>query len=269
MNMEIIFGLIILIFIDIVLSVDNAVLIASATRDLPEKRKKIAEILGALGAMLFRLIFIVLVIFILDEVSDVIFLYILGGLLLIYLGLTLTKKEKEENNSSNKSNANGVLKAIVMIVAGDLMMSFDNAVVLGGIVTSSMNGVLLQSIAVVITLVISLVIIVFLADKLGRLMHNHQWIAYLASGILIAVGIEMLLKDALLSGLLDTIFEHAENIREYIIFAFSYIMGAIIATLKYFWDDAHKPSELEKMGEKANQWINDFANELNSKNRKK
>ncbi len=256
-----IISIIFLIFINIILSMDNAVLIASTTKNLPEKQKKIASMLGALGAFFFRVIFIAILMTIFDKFSGTILIFIVGGFLLIFLGLDLTT---EKNNIKEPKAGANIMKASFLIVLGDLMMSLDNSIVLAGFLSSTFDSVALQAIAITITLLISIIVIIFLANKLGDLMSKNKWIVYAGSAILIGVGIEMVLQDALISKSIDNLFVSAGigSFKSLILFVFSYTIGVIMAILKWHWDKKHKLTEEELKGIEAGFWVETYYKQI-------
>ncbi len=221
--MDIFIGIITILFLDIVLSVDNAILIASTTRNLEKSERRKARIIGSSLAVLLRLVFVILIMFVLKAATSVPVLYIIGGILLIVIGIMITKKHDEEEVKV----ANSAMKAIVLILAGDVMLSFDNSFIIAD-VASGMNVDLGWKILIIAAaLLLSLFILLFFAKQLTAIMEKNQWIVYIACWLLISVGIEMMFKDQLLSGI------HIEHIYTFII---SYGVGGIATGLKYWLD---------------------------------
>ncbi len=227
--MDILFDILVLFFLDVVLSVDNAVLIAATTRELEGKTKKTAQILGGLAAVLMRLIFVVLILLVLTAFEGVILMYIIGGGILVFLGLMITGPEKEKSHKDNP--AKSVMKAMILIIAGDIMMSFDNAFIIADI-SMGMEIVLGWKIAIIaLALLLSLVIILFFASTLTRVMKNNPWIIYIAGWLLVSVGIEMMLKDQLFN------IDHSYHL---LVLFSSYALGGILTYGKYYLFDRNK-----------------------------
>ncbi len=260
--MDIIIQIAILFFIDVVLSVDNAILIASVTKDLEGKQKFWSQWLGALAAVGMRLIFIVVVMLTLNLLVGIPVIYITGGALLVYLGISLTSKKHDEAGDSQA--ATSIMKAVAIIMAGDIMMSFDNAFIIGDIISDfdwNKYGVdrlwaqtTLNTIIVAIALLISLVIIVFFADELTTLMNKHDWIVYIAGWLLISVGIEMMMKDFIWNVIFygdDVVFDMNNSLPELFfidklthfgMFITSYSLGGIVMASKWAIFDRKKES---------------------------
>lgn len=259
--MDIVLQIIVLLFLDIVLSVDNAILIASVTKNLEAKEKFWAQWLGALAAVLMRLVFIIIVMLTLNLLVGIPVIYITGGALLIYLGIALTNNNHEDESAQAASS---ILKAIALIMAGDIMMSFDNAFIIGDIVSDfdwTAYGIetlwvstLLNTIIVAVALLISLVIIVFFADELTTLMNKYEWIIYIAGWLLISVGIEMIMKDFIWNVIFfndDVVFDtnatlptlfFEDKLTHIGMFFTSYILGGIIMGSKWAIFDRKKES---------------------------
>ncbi len=227
--MDILFGIFILLFLDVVLSVDNAILIASTTKELEGNSRKWAQILGASGAVLLRLIFVVLILFVLKEASTIPFLYIIGGGILLFIGIAITniKSENEERNNG----ASTVLKAVALIIAGDILMSFDNAFIIANVSINMGLNQLWTITVIAIALIISLVIILFFAKQLANIMESNAWIIYVAGWLLVSVGIEMCFKDELLSFM---------KIAHSWTFLISYSLGGLIIFVKWYLLDKNK-----------------------------
>ncbi len=189
--MNVILDILILLFLDVILSVDNAILIASTTKDLEDKPRRTAQILGAAGAVLLRLIFVILILLVVDQVGGN-WLYLIGGIILIVLGWMLTNESSDKEKHNGKAASN-VLKAVALIMAGDFMLSFDNAFIIADFAYNIYldTSWVFTIVVVAIALFISLLIILFSSSKLSSLMNKHTWIIYIAAWLLMSVGIEM------------------------------------------------------------------------------
>lgn len=240
--MNILLGILMLLFIDVILSIDNAILIATTTKSLGERDKKIAEIIGASLAVFLRMIFVIIIMFTLELLAGIPGIYLIGGIIIIFLAFSITKEK--DVSVKNKSSKN-LLKVIAMIVAGDIMMSFDNAFIIADIVVGMETLLWIEITTIVIALAISLVIIIFFSDYLGKLLKKYEWLIYIAAWLLISVGIEMFFKDYLWNiiagdpivfdingiGLNDPYFE--EYLTNSQILFISYLIGALITYGRY------------------------------------
>jgi YjbE family integral membrane protein len=108
-----------IIWIDILLSGDNAVVIALACRALPEGQRTLGVMLGSGAAVALRVVFTVLVV----ELLGLPFVKIAGGVLLLWIGVRLTRAEERQKEIAP---ANTLWSAIRIIVVADAVMSLDN-----------------------------------------------------------------------------------------------------------------------------------------------
>jgi YjbE family integral membrane protein len=115
-----------IIWIDIILSGDNAVVIAMACRGLPERQRRIGVFLGAFAAAGLRILFAVII----SQLLAVPFLKVLGGLILLHIAVKLVRGE-EEGEEHVKTSAS-LPKVVWTIVVADAVMSFDNVVAVAG-----------------------------------------------------------------------------------------------------------------------------------------
>ncbi len=184
--MEIFLLLIQLFIINLVLSIDNAVLIATFSKNLEGKQRKQVTLFGTIFATLIKLVLILLFLFLLDQ--EFASIYLIGGLFLIGIGLFMDSNgEKKTGDKSQK-----IIKLVGAIVMIDLFLSFDNSIIIAD-VASKINGVVWQIILIFLTLAISFPIILFGANSLGKLLHEKKWILYIVAVLLVASGIEMIL----------------------------------------------------------------------------
>lgn len=119
-------GLISIITINIVLSGDNALVIALASRNLSGKRRKYAVILGGAGAIILRILLTFMAIYLLK----IPYLQLLAGFLLLWIAVKLVKQEAEHENVKATANLG---EAIRTIIAADLVMSLDNVIAIAGV----------------------------------------------------------------------------------------------------------------------------------------
>ena len=110
-----------IIWIDLLLSGDNAVVIALACRSLPDKQRKIGIFLGATAAVVLRILFALVI----SQLLAIPFLTALGGLLLFYIAIKLITGEEEEKEVKASDR---LWAAVGTIAMADAVMSLDNVV---------------------------------------------------------------------------------------------------------------------------------------------
>jgi YjbE family integral membrane protein len=111
-----------IIWIDLLLSGDNAVVIALACRSLPDRQRRIGILLGAGAAVLLRILFAVVI----SQIMLVPFLMTLGGLLLLWIAIKLLRGE--EHSDLNIAGHTRLWLAVRTIAMADAVMSLDNVV---------------------------------------------------------------------------------------------------------------------------------------------
>ena len=170
-----------IILINIVLSGDNAVVIALACRSLPPHQQKKAIIFGSVGAIVLRVILTFFAVYLLSQP----YLKLVGAALLLWIGVGLLKGDDGEEDLEGNSN---LMAAIKTIVIADLVMSLDNVI---GVAAAAKGNVPL----LVIGLVISIPLIIFGSTIILKLMNRFPIIITIGAGLLGWVAGEMVLTD--------------------------------------------------------------------------
>src|SRR6476619_1469226 len=171
-----------IILANIVLSGDNAVVIALAARALPPQQQKKAIFWGSGAAIVMRIVLTIIAV----EMLRWPWLKILGGLLLLYIGVTLLAEE--EDGDGGEAREGGLLAAIRTILVADLVMSLDN--VLAVAAAAKGNTPLL-----VIGLAISIPLIIFGSTLLLKVMERFPIIITAGAALLGWLAGEMVLTD--------------------------------------------------------------------------
>jgi YjbE family integral membrane protein len=181
-----------IIMIDLLLSGDNAVVIALACRNLPLEQRKKGILFGVLGAIILR---IVLTFFALSLLS-LPYLKLAGALLLIWIGIKLILPE-DEHSADNIQADTRLFGAVKTIIIADLVMSLDN--VLGVAAAAKGNVPLL-----VFGLLISIPLIAWSSQLVLKMIDRFSVIIYAGGALLGYVAGEMLVSEALFSSLVET-----------------------------------------------------------------
>jgi YjbE family integral membrane protein len=171
--------------IDLILSGDNAIVIALAVRQLEGRTRRQAIFWGALGAVGLRLIFAALITYLLL----IPLLQAVAALLLVWIAwkLLFDSPGGEEEEEDVKAGGS-IWEAIRIIIVADVVMSLDNVVALVGV--SGGNLWLL-----VFGLLLTIPLIVWGSTILSALIDRFSWLVYVGAGILIYVAVEMFFKD--------------------------------------------------------------------------
>lgn len=179
-----------IILIDIVLSADNALVIALATKNLPKQYQNRAILFGVAGAVVLRVLFASGVVFLLKLPM----IYFLGGILLIFIGYKLIKKEEESVDGIPSHSS--LFKAITTIVTADVIMSLDNVVAIAGAAKGNLS-------LLIFGVAISIPIMIFGAKFIVILLNKYAFLLYAGAGILVYTGVEMMVKEKWLMDLLE------------------------------------------------------------------
>ena len=168
--------------IDVILSGDNAVVIALACRSLPARQQKTGVILGAGAAVVLRVLFTVFVTYLMALP----FLKLGGGLLLLWIGYKLMVEEEADKNAIQ---AHGDLfGAIRIIVIADAVMSLDNVLAVAAAAKGSFT-------LLVLGLLISIPLVVYGATLMIALLKRFPFIVALGAGLIGYVGGEVMVSD--------------------------------------------------------------------------
>jgi YjbE family integral membrane protein len=175
-----------IILINIVLSGDNAVVIAMASRSLPPAQQKKAILFGSVGAIVLRVVLTFFAVYLLTLP----YLKLVGAALLFWIGIGLLQQEDEEHGLEGHA---GLAAAIKTIVLADLVMSLDNVV---GVAAAAKGNVPL----LVFGLVISIPLIIFGSTLILKLMDRFPIIIVLGAALLGWVAGEMAVSDPAIAG---------------------------------------------------------------------
>ncbi|ABG03893.1 putative transmembrane protein [Rubrobacter xylanophilus DSM 9941] len=186
-----------LLFVNLILSGDNAVVIAMASRRLKGSLRRKAIVWGAAGAVGLRMVFAAAVTFLLS----IPFLRALGGALLCWISWGLVQEEdgdeegKVPGGGAAEGSGRGVWDAVKIIVLADAVMSLDNVIALVGIAGG--NLWLLG-----VGLLISIPLVIWGSTLLSALLERLPILVYAGAALLVYVAVEMLFEDEALRGVL-------------------------------------------------------------------
>lgn len=180
-----------IIWINIILSGDNAIVIALACRSLPARQQKNGIFYGSLGAIVLRIILTVFAVYLLSQP----YLKLIGSVLLMWIAVKLLLQEDEKESVSG-GNAN-LIAAIKTIIIADLVMSLDNVIAVAAAAKGSVT-------LLVIGLLISMPLIIYGSTLLTRVMARFPIIITLGGALLGYVAGEMAVTDPILVSWVQT-----------------------------------------------------------------
>ena len=180
-----------IIGINIVLSGDNAVVIALAARSLPAKQQRQAVLWGSAAAVVMRIILTIVAV----ELLRLPYLKIIGAVLLLWIGIQLLLPEKEEAHGGGRAQG-GMASAIRTILIADLVMSLDNVIAVAAAAKGSMTLLILG-------LLISIPMVIFGSTLLMKVMERWPIIITIGGALLGWVAGEMAITDPLVKDWVD------------------------------------------------------------------
>ena len=176
-----------IVFIDLVLAGDNAIVIGMVASQFPIERRKKIIFWGIGAAVILRIIFTLITAYLLQITG----LRLIGGILLLYicykLYIDIVKNNSEDKNDTKVDDSN-FLKAISTILIADVTMSLDN--VLGVAGAAREHYVLL-----IFGLLLSIALMATAATLISNWIKKYKWIAWLGLIAILAVAIDLIYTD--------------------------------------------------------------------------
>lgn len=206
--------------VNLILSGDNAVVIAMAARTLEGANRKKAIVWGAAGAVVLRLIFAGVITLLLE----VPLLQVVGGLLLVWIAWGLIHEDDGGDDDDKVKAGSSTWQAVRIIIVADAVMSLDNVIAL---VQAARIGGEVDFWLLVIGLATTIPLVIFGAALLTSLLDRFPILVYAGAGLLVYLAVEMLFADKVLHPYL----EHYESI-EWII---GIVAAGIFVLAAWLW----------------------------------
>jgi len=176
-----------IVFIDLILAGDNAIIIGMVASQFPVDQRKKIIFWGIGAAIILRIIFTLITAYLL-QISG---LRLIGGLLLLYICYRLyvdVVKDKHTDENKIKVDNSSFVKAITTVIIADVTMSLDN--VLGVAGAARDHYVLL-----VFGLVLSIILMATAATLISNWIKKYRWIAWLGLIAILIVAIDLIYTD--------------------------------------------------------------------------
>ena len=175
-----------IIFINIILTADNAIIIGLiASNFVPKNRKKII-FWGVVGALVFKVLFAVFATYLFKFY----FIKILGGLLLIWIVNDLRKDllqvQKQTKSPTKKSLEPSFAKGMYKVLFADITISFDNVI---GVVGASKGNFGFM----IFGLILSVVLTGAMATYLANYVQKHLWVVYIGIAVILILAIQLII----------------------------------------------------------------------------
>lgn len=195
MNAEFFTALVTIVFIDLMLAGDNAIVIGLAARNLPKESQRKAIFWGTAGAVLIRVAATLLIVYLLK----IPFLLAVGGVVLLWIAFKLLVQE--DSHGDIRAGAN-LWAAIRTIVVADAAMGLDNVIAVAGAAQGGSEGH--STLLVILGLLISIPIVVWGSTLFVTLIQRFPWIVYIGSAVLAYTAAKMITHEKKFAELFDT-----------------------------------------------------------------
>lgn len=179
--MEFLLALLGLMMVNIVLSGDNAVVIAMACRNLPCKQQRQAILWGSGGAIILRIILTIVAV----KLLEIPYLQFAGGALLVWIAAKLLL---EKDNEEEVAASNSFWGAVKTIIVADLIMSLDNTLAIAAVANGDM-------LLLILGLALSIPLIICGSQILVYFMDRFPFIVYIGAGLIAWTAGEMMIRD--------------------------------------------------------------------------
>ena len=176
-----------IVFIDLVLAGDNAIIIGMVASQFPLDQRKKIIFWGIGAAIVLRIIFTLITAYLLQITG----LRLIGGLLLLYICYRLyvdVVKEKSNEENKIKVDNSSFFKAITTVIIADVTMSLDNVL---GVAGAARDHYFL----LVFGLILSIVLMATIATIISKWIKKYKWIGWLGLLAILAVALELIYSD--------------------------------------------------------------------------
>ena len=176
-----------IVFIDLVLAGDNAIVIGMVASQFDQNLRKKIIFWGIGAAIVLRIIFTLITAYLL-QISG---LKIIGGLLLLYIAYKLYKdviKNGSSDDKKIKTNNSTFFKAIITVIIADVSMSLDNVLGVAGAAKD-------HYILLVFGLALSILLMATIATIISKWIKKYKWIGWFGLLAILAVAVELIYSD--------------------------------------------------------------------------
>ena len=179
-----------IVFIDLVLAGDNAIIIGMVASQFDQDKRKKIIFWGIGAAIILRIIFTLITAYLL-QINGLKFV---GGLLLLYIAYKLYEdviKNKPSDDQKIKANQSSFFKAILTVIIADVSMSLDNVL---GVAGAAKDHYML----LVFGLILSIVLMATVANVISKWIKTYKWIGWLGLLAIVVVAIELIYSDIII-----------------------------------------------------------------------
>jgi len=179
-----------IVFIDLVLAGDNAIIIGMVASQFDHNSRKKIIFWGIGAAIVLRIIFTLITAYLL-QING---LKLIGGLLLMYIAYKLYKDVIQSELSDNKkikSDKSTLFSAIITVIIADVSMSLDNVLGVAGAAKD-------HYILLVFGLILSIILMATVANLISKWIKKYKWIGWLGLLAIVVVAVELIYSDLII-----------------------------------------------------------------------
>lgn len=237
-------SLITLLFLEIVLGVDNLVFISITTDRLPQEKQKLGRRLGLLGALVSRTLFLCFASFLVSMTNDLFkvpgiyiggeqlgfslrdLILFFGGIYLIYKGidelrdvLALTEEKESQGDTETSRRSLSLPAAVGIIMVMDIVFSIDSVITAVGLA----NHLIIMILAVMIAIILMMVFI----DSIADFLNSHTEMKILALVFVAVIGVLLVLDGLGINSGIEVFDMHAEKLMVYFAMLFAFVLECL------------------------------------------
>ncbi len=200
-----------IIWVNILLSGDNAVVIALACRSLPDGQRQRAVMMGAGAAVVLRIIFTLMT----TALMGLPWVKLIGGLVLLWIAIKLLVPEDEDPDIAAH---NSLWKAVQTVAIADVVMSLDNVIAIAAVAKGNWN-------LIIFGLIVSIPMVVFGSQLIMKVMHKYPVVVWFGAALLGYVAAEIMIEDTVIAHLFASKYSHwiAEALGVFIVLFLGYL----------------------------------------------
>jgi len=179
-----------IVFIDLVLAGDNAIIIGMVASQFDQNSRKKIIFWGIGAAIVLRIIFTLITVYLL-QING---LRLIGGLLLLYIAYKLYKdviKNETSNEQKITADKSNFFKAIITVILADVTMSLDNVLGVAGAAKD-------HYILLVFGLILSIILMATIANIISKWIKRYKWIGWLGLLAIVVVAVELIYSDLII-----------------------------------------------------------------------
>jgi len=183
-----------IIWVNILLSGDNAVVIALACRSLPDSQRNKAVMMGAGAAVVLRIVFTLMT----TALMGLPWVKLIGGIVLLWIAIKLLVPEDEDPDVAAH---NSLWRAVQTVAIADVVMSLDNVIAIAAVAKG--NWAL-----IIFGLLVSIPLVVFGSQLIMNIMNRYPVVIWLGAALLGYVAAEIMIEDTVVAGFFAGKYTH-------------------------------------------------------------